>query len=113
MNEDLIFGQLKNGAWLATYQTDDKGKNLLTKKFNEPIIHKIMERLVKPGDTVIELGANYGMIAITLSQLVGNTGRVHAIEASPPIAAACRLNLQVNNYTQALFHHVAILDRRT
>ncbi|MGE5308813.1 MAG: FkbM family methyltransferase [Deltaproteobacteria bacterium] len=43
----------------------------------------VIRRLVLPGDTVIDIGANYGVYSLFLSGLVGAQGRVHAIEAVP------------------------------
>jgi len=49
----------------------------------EPNIQRLFCSLVKPGMTVCDIGANFGQHTIILSKLVGPTGRVIAIEASP------------------------------
>ncbi len=40
----------------------------------------LLPYLVREGDTVIDIGANIGQLAIPLAQLVGNNGNVHAFE---------------------------------
>lgn len=40
-------------------------------------------RLVSPGDIVVDIGANYGLVTVLLSSLVGPQGRVHAFEPNP------------------------------
>lgn len=43
--------------------------------------------LIAPGDTVFEIGANLGTETLALANLVGNRGRVIAVEADPRLAA--------------------------
>jgi FkbM family methyltransferase len=51
----------------------------------------LLPRLVSPGDTVIDLGANYGLYSYHLSRLVGALGRVYAFEPLPYTARSLRL----------------------
>src|SRR5215472_429807 len=46
----------------------------------EPEVVCAMQRIVRPGDTVIDGGANIGFFSIYLSMLVGPKGKVFAIE---------------------------------
>jgi FkbM family methyltransferase len=41
---------------------------------------ELFRQVVKPGDVVIEAGANVGALTIPLANIVGDTGRVHAFE---------------------------------
>lgn len=49
----------------------------------EPHVQRLFCSLVEPGMTVCDIGANFGQHTIVLSKLVGPTGKVFAIEASP------------------------------
>ena len=42
-----------------------------------------LERFVQPGGTAIDVGAHYGIYTLALSPLVGNEGRVLALEPEP------------------------------
>jgi FkbM family methyltransferase len=50
--------------------------------FAEPEIG-LISRIVSPGDTVIDIGANYGMYTYALCRAVGPTGHVWAFEPIP------------------------------
>jgi len=41
---------------------------------------KLLEKYIKPGDIVLDIGANIGYYALILSELVGKKGRVHCFE---------------------------------
>lgn len=45
--------------------------------------HKVMERFVKSGDTVFDIGANAGLYTVWLSALVGEKGKVFSFEPNP------------------------------
>jgi FkbM family methyltransferase len=47
--------------------------------------------VVRTGDTVIDVGANFGLWAYHLSRMVGPTGRVHSFEPIPFTARTFRL----------------------
>jgi FkbM family methyltransferase len=51
--------------------------------FSEPEV-TVIRRLVKPGDHVIDVGANVGWYTRVLSELVGERGRVYSVEPVLP-----------------------------
>jgi len=51
--------------------------------------------IVRPGDTVVDIGASFGWYTLLAAQLVGTTGQVWAFEPSP--IAARRLRAALNN----------------
>ena len=59
--------------------------------------HKIMlERVLQPGMTVFDIGANIGYYVLMELGLIGAQGRIVAIEPSPANAALLRRNLALN-----------------
>jgi FkbM family methyltransferase len=46
----------------------------------EPRTQRLYRKLVKPGDTILDIGANIGSHTLPLAQLVGSQGRVFAFE---------------------------------
>ena len=71
------------------------------------------ENILRPGDVVIDIGANLGVHALLAAHLVGPEGRVHAIEASPTIFGQLKHNLYVNRATNVIAYNVAVSDRAT
>ncbi|MFF4735065.1 FkbM family methyltransferase [Streptomyces sp. NPDC001262] len=49
----------------------------------EPHMTRWLQRRLQPGDTFVDVGANIGYFSLLASQLVGPSGHVVAIEASP------------------------------
>jgi len=62
----------------------------------EPNETALVQRIVRPGDRVIDIGANIGYYSTLLGGIVGNAGRVLAIEADPTNAALCERNVTQN-----------------
>jgi FkbM family methyltransferase len=59
----------------------------------------LFERYVSPGDVAIDVGANVGTHASTLSRLVGPDGLVLAFEPSSAIRPRLKANLELNRAT--------------
>jgi FkbM family methyltransferase len=60
---------------------------------------QIFEQIVRPGDVVIEVGANIGAHTLRLAQLAGPSGRVHAFEPQRIIFQTLCANLALNSIT--------------
>ena len=66
---------------------------------SEPHLTKVFERYCRPGMTVVDVGANLGYYSLLASRLVGDSGRVVALE---PNSENCRLllsSLRLNGST--------------
>jgi len=57
----------------------------------------MMRNFLKPGDTVIDVGANIGDLTVPLSRVVGESGRVYAIESNPTVFNVLCANLALNS----------------
>ncbi len=76
----------------------------------EPAVTAIYRAALRPGDVVVDIGANVGTHALLAASLVGPHGRVHAIEASPWIHARLLRNIAANGHTQVITHNMAATD---
>lgn len=75
----------------------------------ESLIH--VRNLVRPGMSVLDIGAHIGYYTDILSRLVKAEGRVHAIEASPENFPILKRNLAAKNRHNVTVHHAAVSDR--
>lgn len=62
----------------------------------DPAFVRFLERELREGDTVVDVGANVGLFSVRMAQLVGPTGSVLALEADPEIHAVLQENLDLN-----------------
>jgi FkbM family methyltransferase len=70
---------------------------------------KLFKRVLAPGMTVVDLGANIGYFSVLAAGLVGNTGQVHAFEPEARCFARLKKNLSAFPWAQA--HSIAVGDQ--
>ncbi len=74
---------------------------------------EIFNKLIKPGMTVMDVGANYGYFTLLAADLVGPQGCVYAIEADPRNYSILEKNVSVNGFTdRTQTYQVAALNER-
>jgi FkbM family methyltransferase len=62
----------------------------------EPEVSQVITSILAPGDVFIDIGANIGYDSLLAASLVGPTGAVVAIEASPKTFDMLKKNLSLN-----------------
>jgi FkbM family methyltransferase len=70
-------------------------------------IHRLFDRYVKPGATVIDVGANIGYNTICAARLAGPQGRVIAFEPTPDTLAVLRRNIIASGLANVAIEAVA------
>ena len=80
----------------------------------EPSTRRACERLVEPGETVVDIGANVGAHTLQLARLVGDRGRVIAVEPTGFAFGRLEENLALNPglATRATAVQAALIGRR-
>ncbi len=68
----------------------------------------VWEQLLRPGDAVVDCGANYGWWTLVSSRLVGPRGSVFAFEANPPTAERLEHNVRASECANVHIHKVAV-----
>ena len=85
---------------------------LATSGFYEPHELMVLKKLLQPGDTFIDCGANIGLYSLYAASLVGNTGKVLAFE--PSVREMRRLveNISLNSLTNITCFSCALSDHQ-
>jgi hypothetical protein len=65
----------------------------------EPFETRLFVDLLKPGDVVVDVGANLGYFSIIAGALVGAAGRVFAFEPDPDNYALVQANIALNEFS--------------
>jgi FkbM family methyltransferase len=78
----------------------------------ESWIENVVRRLVRPGDRVIEVGANVGYYTLIIGSLIGPTGRLDAFEANPRIARLLKRSITCSGRSDFVKVHEQIVADR-
>lgn len=74
-------------------------------------VQEALHRIVRPGDTVFDVGANVGFFTLLAARLAGPTGQVLAFEPVPGNVSTIRRNLRLNQNTNVEICQAAVGER--
>lgn len=74
-------------------------------------MQKAFKSHLKSGDVVVDMGCNWGVHSLLLSDLVGNDGKVLAIEASPDVAEEAKWHFRENSSSNVTLLECAVSDK--
>lgn len=77
----------------------------------EPWLTFAFKRIIRPGDTVIDAGANIGYFSLLAAKCVGKTGAVHAFEPIPDTFARLSENVALNTYSNITLNRIALAEQ--
>lgn len=83
---------------------------LLFKGVHEPTTTKVFNKILKAGDSVIDVGANIGYFTLLASKIVGWRGMVYAFEPSADNVRELYKNLELNKAENVRVYRLAIGD---
>lgn len=99
------------GASFAVDTTDLIQRYLYLYGIWEPHMTRWLERRLRPGDTFIDVGSNIGYYSVLASRLVGESGSVVAIEASPTFHRRVLRHAELNGCGNIRAVNSAVSDR--
>lgn len=88
--------QLQCGGVISMKTNDDLCPLLAVERWFEPTVRRAIEGLLRPGDTMIDVGANVGYYTVLAGLLVGPSGRVLAFEPQEAVHAELERNVALN-----------------
>lgn len=77
----------------------------------EPEMIQTLEKLLKPANIFLDIGANEGYFAVLGSRLVGEPGRVVAVEPQERLSSIITKNLELNGVSNTVVDHRAVSDQ--
>ncbi len=86
----------RRGLRLEVDLANPMGQAVYYRGAHEPALADFLERTLRPGMTVIDVGANIGEVSVLASALVSPGGRVVAVEVSPTTLPRLKRNLALN-----------------
>src|SRR5262249_3363908 len=119
MDQDQQAVYLGNNRVVATMQW---GGRLVLPSFNidvaswtlrhrvwESGVTRLVQECLRPGQTSVNVGANFGYFVILEAMIVGSSGRVVAIEANPHIVPFLVENVEINaaHSCVSIYHRAA------
>lgn len=72
----------------------------------------LFKKLLKPGDVMVDIGANIGLFSVIGSKSVGSSGKVYSFEPEPGNYALLTSNLLLNGATNVHTENLAIGDKK-
>ena len=83
-------------------------RELLLRAYHERRTTDLVKREVKEGMIVVDIGANIGYYCLLEARLVGESGKVHAIEPVPRNYDLLCRNIALNNYSNVSTYNLAV-----
>jgi len=72
---------------------------------------KIVKKIVKSGDVVLDLGANIGYFTILFAKIVGENGKVVAFEPESKNFQILKKNISENGYNNVILENKAVSEK--
>ena len=77
----------------------------------EPHVSALISARLKSGDVFCDIGANIGYYTVLAAPIVGDTGKVVAIEPSPATFELLKQNIKLNNADNVRMVRAAVADQ--
>lgn len=106
-----VVARLGNGMRCLVPWIDGAGKAIHQSGWYEHDTIRAFQRILKPGDTFLDIGANFGQYTLLGSKLVGEGGRVIAFEPEPVSFAWLEGNVRRNGLANVLAESCALGEK--
>jgi len=96
---NLVLTRLRTGQKMYVDSRDRSlAPHLIMDGDWEPWIADVVRNHVKPGMSVVEVGANVGFYSLLIARAVSPTGKLRSFEANPHLATLVQQNLHINGH---------------
>ena len=98
-----------NGSKMYLDETDSL--ELLLNPNYEEMETELFKKEIKPGDVILDIGANSGYYTLIAAKMVGEKGKVFAFEPDPNNFSLLSKNVKINNYNNVIIVKEAVSDK--
>lgn len=106
--DHLSLGECRHGLMLYLKNDVYIGRSLELYGEYSPGEYELFSQLVRPGMTVLEVGANLGALTVPLCRLAGPDGLVLAFEPQVTLSHILTANLALNGLSNGRVHQVGV-----
>jgi FkbM family methyltransferase len=107
-----------NKPYVIPFTTDLKisipktgsGSLIYYQGYSELETASFMMRFLKPGMTLVDVGAHIGEYTLIAAQIVGKLGQVHGFEPMPGLFPIVSANVQMNNFANVSLNKMAVTN---
>jgi FkbM family methyltransferase len=103
--------RLLTGELLRLRTNDILAKRVVRERRFETEVRRCIEDHVRPGMTVLDVGANVGYYTVKMATLVGASGRVLAFEPNPSVLAELQFNVELNRLRNVQVFPLALAEQ--
>jgi FkbM family methyltransferase len=86
------------------------GRVLWVHGTNDRKVSRVVNALLRPGDILLDIGANYASIGLAAAARVGPLGHVHLFEPQPAIARAVDAAIRQSGVRNVSLHELALFN---
>jgi FkbM family methyltransferase len=98
-----------NNSRIKLYAKGQISKFIFMKKFEQTEL-ELFSKLIKPGMTVVDAGANIGLYSLLASQLIGESGQVFSFEPSRETYSRLEKNIALNQVSNVKAFNLGLGD---
>jgi FkbM family methyltransferase len=110
MTNRFLVVQLAPGIFMRVSGTSNVEMAITRDGVFEAETVELFLKMLAPGMTVFDVGANVGLYTLLAADLVGPCGQVHAFEPTPHVAAKLRSNLDMNGFGHVTVSEMAVSE---
>ncbi|MCB9878626.1 MAG: FkbM family methyltransferase [Planctomycetes bacterium] len=79
-------------------------------RYHDLLLQQVLQRVLRPGDCFVDIGANLGMVTLLARSAVGDAGRVLACEPNPTLGQRLERTLAQNGLRNVELVRAALSD---
>lgn len=103
-NYNFFFNFLPSGTQTGSYGF------FLLRQYYEPLLLNL-DKLIKAGDTVLDIGSNQGIYTLAMSKIVKSKGTVIAVEPFTSMIKCLKNNIKINKVNNISIYENVIIEK--